>query len=187
MKNKKVVAERDAKSHSPQKNSWQALRAAREKTAPEGGNFRSFPKMVRLLGRYLNSAPEVARLRDLCNRAAGERVERTYSPPDRAVPRLTMSQNDEIVKLYRGGMRPADIAREIGTSEWTIHHRLNRMGVERRPTGMSPAQVLEAKRLYESGETIRRIRLTIGFSDATIKKALITAGVEVQDRQRRSS
>jgi site-specific DNA recombinase len=47
MKNKKVVAERDAKSHSPQKNSWLALRAAREKTAPEGGNFRSFPKMVR--------------------------------------------------------------------------------------------------------------------------------------------
>ena len=46
MKNKKVVAERDAKSHSPQKNSWLALRAAREKTAPEGGNFRSFPKMV---------------------------------------------------------------------------------------------------------------------------------------------
>ena len=50
MKNKKVVAERDAKSHSPQKNSWLALRAAREKTAPEGGNFRSFPKMVRMRG-----------------------------------------------------------------------------------------------------------------------------------------
>ena len=39
-----------SKSHSPQKNSWQALRAAREKTAPEGGNFRSFPKMVRMKG-----------------------------------------------------------------------------------------------------------------------------------------
>ena len=50
MKNKKVVAFRDAKSHSPQKNSWQALRAAREKTAPEGGNFRSLPKMVRERG-----------------------------------------------------------------------------------------------------------------------------------------
>ena len=37
-----------SKSHSPQKNSWLALRAAREKTAPEGGNFRSFPKMVHL-------------------------------------------------------------------------------------------------------------------------------------------
>lgn len=141
--------------------------------------------MVRLLGRYLNSSPEVARLRNLCSRAAGERVERTYSSPARAVPRLTMSQNEEIVKLYEGGMRVADIAREIGTSEWTIHHRLNRMGVERRPTSLSPAQLLEAKRLYESGETIRQIRLKIGFSDATIKKALIEAGVEVQDRRRK--
>jgi hypothetical protein len=35
-----------SKSHSPQTNSWLALRAAREKTAPEGGTFRSFPKMV---------------------------------------------------------------------------------------------------------------------------------------------
>ena len=46
MKNKKVVAERDAKSHSPQKNSLLALRAAREKTSRMGGNFRSFPEMV---------------------------------------------------------------------------------------------------------------------------------------------
>ena len=140
---------------------------------------------MRLLGRYLNFAPEVARLRDLCNRAAGERVERTCSSPARAVPRLSMSQNDEIVKLYRGGMRPADIARQIGTSEWTIHHRLNRMGVVRRPTGLSSAQLLEAKQLYELGVSIRQIRLKIGFSDRTIKKALIEAGVDVQDRRRR--
>ena len=63
MKNKKVVAERDAKSHSPQKNSWHALRAAREKTAPEGGNFRSFPKMVRMKGlepsRLAAHAPKI--------------------------------------------------------------------------------------------------------------------------------
>ena len=50
MKNKKVVAKRDAKSHSPQKNSWLALRAAREKTAPEGGNFRSSAILVRERG-----------------------------------------------------------------------------------------------------------------------------------------
>lgn len=96
-----------------------------------------------------------------------------------------MSQNDEIVKLYSGGMRVADIAREIGTSEWTIRHRLNRMGIERRPTSLSPTQLLEAKRLYESGETVRQIRLKIGFSDATIKRALISAGVEVRDRRRK--
>ena len=50
MKNKKVIAERDAKSHSPQKNSWLALRAAREKTARMGGNFRSSANLVRMKG-----------------------------------------------------------------------------------------------------------------------------------------
>lgn len=140
---------------------------------------------VRLLGRYLNSSPEVARLRDLCNRAAGERVERTYSPPARAVPRLTMSQNVEIVKLYRGGMKPVDIARRIGTTEWTIHHRLNRLGVERRPRGLSPAQIPEAVQLYEAGESLRQLSLRLGFNDKTIKKALIEAGVDVQDRRRK--
>ena len=35
------------KSHSPQKNSWLALRAAREKNARMGGNFRSSAVLVR--------------------------------------------------------------------------------------------------------------------------------------------
>ncbi|SIS16959.1 hypothetical protein [Microbacterium sp. RURRCA19A] len=97
-----------------------------------------------------------------------------------------MSQNEEIVKRYGGGMRVADIAREIGTTEWTIHNRLNKMGVERRPASISPSRVVEAARLYELGESIRQIRLKMGFSDATIKKALIAAGVDVRDRRRRS-
>ena len=50
MKNKKVVAERDAESDSPQKSSWPVLCAAREKTAPEGGNFRFFSDLVRMKG-----------------------------------------------------------------------------------------------------------------------------------------
>jgi hypothetical protein len=50
MKNKKVVAERDAKSHSPQKNSWQALHAAREKTARMGGKFRNSAILVGMKG-----------------------------------------------------------------------------------------------------------------------------------------
>lgn len=66
--------------------------------------------LVRLLGHYLNRETEAKRLLDLCRSAAGERVGRTYSAPNRAVPRLTMSQNAEIVKLYRGGMKTVDIA-----------------------------------------------------------------------------
>ncbi|MFT4050735.1 hypothetical protein [Microbacterium sp.] len=96
-----------------------------------------------------------------------------------------MSQNEQIVKLYKGGMKPVDIAREVGTTEWTIHHRLNRLGVERRPRGLSPAQIEEAARLYEAGESLRQLSLRLGFNDKTIKKALIEAGVGMRNSGRR--
>ncbi len=62
--------------------------------------------------------------------------------------------------------------------------------VERRYSplvGLSPSQILEAKRLYESGESLRQIGFTIGFHDKTVKKALVDAGVDVQDRRRKHS
>lgn len=131
---------------------------------------------MRLLGRYLNSFPEVLRVRDLCSRAAGERIERTYSPPDRAVPRLTTSQNEEIVKLYKGGMRVADIARQIGTSEWTIHHRLNRMAVERRSRGMSEEAISRAVELRSAGMSFTKIGPVVGVSPNTVAKELRARG-----------
>ncbi len=59
------------------------------------------------------------------------------------------------------------------------------MGVERRIVGLSPSEILEAQRLYESGESLRQIGLKIGFNDKTVKKALVGAGVDVRDRRRK--
>jgi DNA-binding CsgD family transcriptional regulator len=141
---------------------------------------------VRLLGRYLNSGTEVKRLRDLCKRATTERVTRPRSPSGRGPARLTQQQNEQILALYEDGVRPVDIARVVGTTEWTVHHRLNRLGVKRRPIGMTVQQCREAVRLYIAGESMRQISLKIGFNDKTIKKALIEASVDVQDRRRKS-
>ena len=79
-------------------------------------------------------------------------------------------------------MRPADIARTMGTSEWTIHHRLNRMGIKRRPSSLSPTQIIEAKRLYELGESVWQIHAKLGFSENTIRKVLKEAGVFMHGR-----
>lgn len=84
-------------------------------------------------------------------------------------------------------MRATEIAREMNINVCTVHHRLNRMGIQRRTVGLSPSQILEAKRLYESGESLRQIGFTIGFHDKTVKKALVDAGVDVQDRRRKHS
>jgi hypothetical protein len=50
MKNKKVVAPRDSVAHSPQSNSWFALRATNEKIALSGDNSSIFSKMVGDIG-----------------------------------------------------------------------------------------------------------------------------------------
>ena len=47
MRQKEVVVNDDQFLISPQKNRWQALRAAREKIAPAGGNFRNCADLVR--------------------------------------------------------------------------------------------------------------------------------------------
>lgn len=87
---------------------------------------------MRPLGRYLNSGTEAKKIRDLLERARSEHVERDNPLRPKAPPRLTAEQNAEIVNLYGAGWRPVDIARQVGTSEWTVHHRLNRNGVKKR-------------------------------------------------------
>jgi DNA-binding NarL/FixJ family response regulator len=140
---------------------------------------------VLLLGRYLNSGQDVLKIHNLIKKARSEHVSRDPTTTSARGPRrLTKAVNEEIARLYVAGMRPVQIAREVGTTEWTVHPRLNRMGIERRPTGLSPNHVREASRLYEEGESIRQIRLKIGFSDKTIKKALLEAGVDVRDGRR---
>lgn len=80
----------------------------------------------------MNSEPAARKLRDLCRRAESEHIARVQTLRPKAPTRLTNEQNAEIVRLYEAGWRPVDIARLVGTSEWTVHHRLNRNGVKKR-------------------------------------------------------
>lgn len=108
------------------------LLAAPKRDDAKPGASVEFPALVRLLGRYLNSGTEAKKRRDLLERARSEHVERDPTPRPKAPTRLPAQQNAEIVSLYEAGWRPVDIARQVGTSEWTAHHRLNRNGVKKR-------------------------------------------------------
>ena len=57
MQNKNVVVNDDQFLHSPQENIWPALRAAKEKIAPEGDNFRFSSDLVRVERVELSSLP----------------------------------------------------------------------------------------------------------------------------------
>ena len=133
---------------------------------------------MRLLGRYLNSKTEVERVRDLCRRAALRRVERARSSTVRGPSRLTQQQNEQIAELYEAGRTPTEIAIELGTTAGTVHHRLNRMGVERRPLGMTTNQVDEAVTLREQGTPVQQIAARLGFAYNTVRKELILRGMK---------
>jgi IS30 family transposase len=127
---------------------------------------------VRLLGRYLNSRTEVERITRLCKRAASQEVQRSDPTSVRGPARLTQGQNDEIEALYKAGWRPADIARTLGTTEWTVHHRLNRLGVQRRPISMTKAEINEALQLNDEGVPIADLTKLFNRSWKTIAKEL---------------
>lgn len=69
-------------------------------------------------------------------------------------------------------MRPVDIARKHGVTEWAIHHRLNRASIRRRPHSMSQAQVDQAAALRANGLSYDKIAARIGFSASTIRTML---------------
>ena len=127
---------------------------------------------MRLLGRYLNSKTEVKAISDLCQRAVSSRIQRDSPTPVRGPAHLTKQQNNAIVTLYKEGRRAVDIAREVGTTEWTVHHRLNRLGVERRPSGLTTEQINEAVRLHDEGVPITALVKRYGRSWKTIAKEL---------------
>ena len=133
----------------------------------------------------MNLKPETKRVLDLVKRARTEHVELApRTPRPHGTSRLTTSQNKQIVDLYQAGWKPVDIAREIGTTEWTVHHRLNRLGVERRPIGLTPEQCREAVRLYQDGDSLRQIGLKLGFNDKTVKKGIVEAGLKIRESPR---
>ena len=133
--------------------------------------------MVHLLGRYLNSETEVERLRDLCRRAGAGGVERTTRTSRvRGPSHLTQQQNERIAALYQAGHSPAEIAIELGATAGTVHHRLNRMGVKRRPLGMTTNQIDKAIALREQGTPVQQIAARLGFAYNTVRKELLLRG-----------
>jgi len=112
--------------------------------------------LLHLLGHYLNSRPEAERVRTIIAHAQKEQVPRvSIQLPPRPQARLTAGQNAKITELYKSGMRAIDIARKLGVTEWTVHHRLNRLGIERRIVGMNETDKRQAMQMYELGESRR--------------------------------
>ena len=121
----------------------------------------------------MNCETEAKRIRDLCERASSEHVTRDPVQPKPRVQRLTKEQNLQIEDMYAQGLGPKEIATSMGLLVWTVHHRLNRAGVKRRPA-VSDEQLKRAIELRGLGWSYDKIAKEVGSSYGTIRSRLIS-------------
>jgi DNA-binding NarL/FixJ family response regulator len=127
---------------------------------------------VRLLGRYLNSGAEAKKVRDLCNRAASEHVERSPAPAKAQVAKLSTAVQVEIAGRYQAGERPVDLASEYGISEWRVQELRKRFGLKKHPIGMSDDERDLAVLLFSQGLSFNKIGAHIGRDPKTVANEL---------------
>lgn len=140
---------------------------------------------MRVLGRYLNSLTEVEKLRDLCRRAASERVERTPvepTPPTthlRKVKKLRERDIDTLVARYHETRNIRQVAREFELSRTTVAKHLGERGVDT-SNRMKPGDVDRAVVMYSEGLSSMVIGERLGFDNRTILRELRERGVEIR-------
>lgn len=133
----------------------------------------------RLLGRYLNSRTEVERLRDLCRRAASERVERQYTPASGArARRYSDAEIDVIVAKYHETRNTRTVAKDLKMSRTTVLKYLTERGI-RTTRRMSEREIDRAVQLHQDGLSCAAIARQLGFDGKTIAKELRARGITV--------
>jgi DNA-binding CsgD family transcriptional regulator len=95
--------------------------------------------------------------------------------------RLTDEESERLVQAYRNGATLQDLVTLFEVSQSTVLAHLDRHGVARRqPVGLSPEQVKNATRLYESGLNLKQVGAKLGFDSKTVRKYLTEAGVTIR-------
>jgi hypothetical protein len=75
----------------------------------------------------------------------------------------------------------AGLATQYGVTRSTVSGILRRAGVEvRQPRVISPAEIDEAVRLYESGCSLERIGTKLKFTHKTIWRHLVKRGIAMR-------
>ena len=138
---------------------------------PDQGPFRS----VRLLRSHCNREHHTAHLVKLRAQAGTGRVWRERSSIPACAPaskRLSAGVNAAIVADYAAKMPVRAIARKYRVNECTVHHRLKRAGVMKRPYAIQPNTIEEIPRLHAKGRTNVAIAPSVGVSGSSAHNVL---------------
>jgi lambda repressor-like predicted transcriptional regulator len=122
-----------------------------------------------------------ALLRRLPDPSAPVQPKRQAKGPARA-KQLQEEQAQTLITAYEAGATVYHLGRQFGIARQTVSKILHRRGIPMRMTGLSPSQIEEAARLYESGWSLAQVGMHMEVSSDTVRLRLLEHGVRMRPR-----
>jgi DNA-directed RNA polymerase specialized sigma24 family protein len=146
-------------------------------------------RWVELLGRYSSRTDLLDRLHRAGQLAQGVTANRAPEPDSRPAPRppfklsqrLSADTTAEILAAYEAGCPSTELATRFKIGKASVLRLLADHDVTRRRQPLTPEQIAEGIRLYESGLSIARVSEYLGVMVRTLGTALRAAGVQMRD------
>jgi len=143
---------------------------------------------VDLGGTYYNTKPQVEALETLLRKLPDPSTP-TPPPVDRPKHRrarqLDSDQVLSVIQRYAAGATTYELSNRFGIDRRTVSANLHRHGVQLRRRGLSPGQVDEAIRLYNSGWSLARVAQHLKVDPTTVMNRLRDRNVPTRDTQGR--
>lgn len=99
--------------------------------------------------------------------------------------RLTPAEIELIVAEYKAGAHCTDLATKHKIAKASVLKILEEHGVPKRRQTLTAAQVDEAVRRYEGGQSLARVAASLGTGATTINRVLKARGVRIRGRHER--
>jgi IS30 family transposase len=103
--------------------------------------------------------------------------------PRRRQHRLSADRVCALLAGYESGVPVPVLAKQFTIHKSTVLNHVNRSNTKRRYPVLYADQVAEPARLYEAGQSLRAIGIQLGRHPATVRRALIKAGVQIRHRR----
>jgi hypothetical protein len=139
---------------------------------------------VDLRGTYYNTKPQVEALETLLRKLPDAT---TPAPPpvDRPKPRrarqLDTNQVQDLITGYQARATVYELGDRFSIDRRTVSAILHRHGVDMRQHGLSPSQVDDASRLYNSGWSLAKIGEHLRVDPTTVLNQLRKRGIPTRD------
>jgi helix-turn-helix protein len=98
----------------------------------------------------------------------------------RSAKHLNPAETEHLIAGYQAGATLRELGAWFGIHPATAGSVLKRNGVQRRRTGLSAEQQVEAERLYATGQSLRRIGDRFGVDGETVRRVLIGRGTPIR-------